>query len=371
MDGFDWKSFVIGILLTTIWDRVALRFLAKQWSEHIRRKRERELESGFDRLRGLFPEYEVSQAGFLNGIFPPGSISVELGNSFDPPEPVRTLRTKHEKSWTQSQHFNGINIGLQSFHSQRLSDEPGAERQGLGHHLYLRAHRYEFFDFLSSHNLLVSGSTEERAILGRISADCTQKNPSHAFPTPCSVGLSLLCESGQTLVLVRRSRNASAAGYWQAGKVFNAVGENMAERDFGELGSPANISTPWITAARGLSEECGLSLADCDNGGVQLHSFVWDRPLLDYKFFGWVQTPLPRHLVAARWERAPDRPHESEETEPIFEPITSRSACLELVRRIWTNREDWSPEAAYCTVWTLISLNRISVDDVADVFGKS
>jgi hypothetical protein len=131
------------------------------------------------------------------------------------------------------------------------------------------------------------------ALAGPVGPD----QPIPGFPTPCSVGLSVLCEDGTLLLLPRRTSASGPGGHWEGGKIFNAVGENTAPRDFAAANRRSHETTPDVVARRGLCEELGFSDEDTRTATVRLHSFAWASDLLDYKFFGCVETPLSRSEV--------------------------------------------------------------------------
>jgi hypothetical protein len=216
---------------------------------------------------------------------------------------------------------------------------------------------------LATHVLRLRGTDTEKAALDAIVGASTPDHPVAGFPTPCSVGLSVFCENGATLLLVRRSRSAGAGGYWEPGSVFNAVGENANLSDFTSSNRHANESSPSVIARRGLYQELGLSDTDISASDVRLHSFAWASDLLDFKFFGHVVTPLSYSEVQSRWREAPDR-SETTGAELIRWPVQSLAECRRVLTAIRDNPDRWSPEAIFSTVRSLVTLRRITINDV-------
>lgn len=110
----------------------------------------------------------------------------------------------------------------------------------------------------------------------------------------------------------------------------------------------------------------GFSDDDIRTAKVRLHSFAWASDLRDFKFFGFVETPLSRTEVQDRWRNSPDR---SETTGFELEawPVRSSSECRKLLTAIRDNPADWSPEAVFSTLRSLIALRRITADQISQV----
>jgi hypothetical protein len=100
-------------------------------------------------------------------------------------------------------------------------------------------------------------------------------------------------------------------------------------------------------------------------GELRLHSLAWASDVLDFKFFGVVESSLSRSEVRDRWRNAPDRA-EAKGFELIEWPITSREECLKLLNSIRDCNTDWSPEAIFCTVRSLLTLRRVSAEEFAE-----
>ena len=161
-----------------------------------------------------------------------------------------------------------------------------------------------------------------------------------------------------------RVRRDVAGGYWEAGNIFNPVGENAAPSDFAVGNLQAHESTPFEIARRGLYQEMGFFDEDLRASTLKLHSFAWASDLLDFKFFGFVNTPLSRSEVQDRWRNAPDR-SETSGLELSVWPVRSPDECAKLLSEMRDNPADWSPEAVFCSIRSLISLRRISADELS------
>ena len=116
--------------------------------------------------------------------------------------------------------------------------------------------------------------------------------------------------------------------------------------------------SPWKTGMRGLREEMGFEDNDCLGLNIHLHSFVWDRRILDYKFFGYVVSSLSRAELEQRcWVNAPDR-HENREL--FFVECRTRKQCADVVRAIASHKSEWSSEAILSTILSLLYFKDLS-----------
>jgi hypothetical protein len=259
-------------------------------------------------------------------------------------------------------------VGISSLSIVRTSDQRSDELEGRAHRVVISAHRYRWFDFLASHQLLVLGTEHEKALLGAIVGEPDLHRTIDGFPNPCSVGLSVLCEGGMVLALGRRSTMTGSGGTWQPGKVYNAVGENATAVDFSTAFDGSLQATPDQIARRGLYQEFGFRVEDIQTSQLRIHSLAWSAELMDHKFFGFVISPLSRAETEDRWRSAPDRA-ELRGVDLAFRSVVSVQDCRELLKEIRNNRTDWSPEAIFCTLRTLLSLGRVDPRDLARVFG--
>lgn len=273
-----------------------------------------------------------------------------------PPDIAQRTRVPHEAKWRALHLEDNTQVGLFAIDAWRKSDEPLKQ----SHELRLSAQTYKYFDFLATHRLLLSGTEAERAFLGQKAGAPDYLKPVQDFPTALSVGLSLFCEGGKCLVLTRRATLASNGGLWSANAIYNAVGEGInLEDQTTEHRGFARVS-PWKTALRGLTEEMGFEEADCAAVTVHLHSFVWDTRILDYKFFGYVVSPLSRTELEQRcWMHAPDR---QENHELLFLDCATRKQCADIIRTITRQQKDWASEATLCTMLSLLYAKDISWD---------
>jgi hypothetical protein len=90
---------------------------------------------------------------------------------------------------------------------------------------------------------------------------------------------------------------------------------------------------------------------------------VWDNRILDCKFFGYIITSLSREQVTFRYEKAPDRKEHWGE-EPEFLDTSSKGKCIEIIRDIMMDMDDWASEAVLCTIRALLHLGKISEKDL-------
>ena len=305
-----------------------------------------------------------------DGFFPPGSITLQLNGHFElDNEKLRKFRDDHTTQWRTEAFTDGEQVGISSISITRVSDRPEDEQHSRSHRMHLTMHTYHFFDHLATHLLRLAGSEVEKSILGAAAGGPRPCAPITGFPNPCSVGISLLCEDGAHLALTRRAIDPAAGGHWNAGKIYNCVGENFAPRDFAVALDGSLQSTPDVVAHRGLYEEMGLTLEDLAGCTINIHSFAWSSDILDHKFFGSAITPLSRPELQDRWRKAPDR-SETVGNELIFYPIHSHRECTRLLNTINANSIDWAPEAVFSTIRSLLTLRRISAGDLTKAFGR-
>jgi hypothetical protein len=248
-----------------------------------------------------------------------------------------------------------MQYGISEIDPHRVSDE--ITTQSNSHQLRIKGHTYNYFDFLATHRLFQTGTPEEQDFLTKKVGKPHYLEPVSSFPNPLSVGLSLFIENGDSLVLTRRTKLASSGGLWSGNTVFNAVGENITPRDtYGNDYQGSTRLSPWITAKRGLQEEIGIGFNPKDMSLV-LHSFVWDRRILDYKFFGYVVNAFSQADIRKAWINASDR-HESWEL--IFYQCSNEKQIAQLLYELISNKETWASECILCTVLSLLNLRKIT-----------
>lgn len=364
----EWLLLVLGALLGVTVDKIY--DWARRRSEDRRRTRHYEfVNKRREQVQSLHPNIQLLQAGWdPNGFYVPGSAIVRVRGRFETPPEIEELVESHRQQWIDGGAKNNPQIGIRSFRVDRVSDDPADDRAGTAHQLVFQGHEFEYFEFLASHRLLVEGNESERATITRLAADASATTPAAMLPTPISVGLTVLAEQGDILILSRRATTQSHAGSWAGGRVFNAVGEGAAPRDLASAGHDADATSPEVVAARGLYEELGFRTQDMVRTRIRLHSYAYDSSILDFKFFGVAETSLSFSEVHERWLLAPDR---SEASELIQVPIRSKGDCLALLAKIADEHQDWSAEALFSTIRTLLCLERVRVQDVIDCIAKS
>jgi len=339
------------------------------WTLMKRRRAKHELEvrwlAAFDRWQQfdrLAPGLELVQEGWEAGTFSERTILVTLEGSLTTPAVVQAICREHQAAWAADKQKDNKQIGVSAFEALRTADHVVE----AGHQLVLRAHEFSYYDFLASNRRLADGTAEERQALRLLFNEVSYSKPVAGFANPLSVGLTLLCENGTCMILTERSENKSGGGAWEGGKIFNAVGETCNARDVmtGEHAGKPLIS-PWNTAKRGLVEEMGFSVSDLEASRIVLHSFVFDKRILDYKIFGYVLSPLSRTEVIRRWERAPDR-HETKR--PFWMSVPDSDAMAVIVRFLHQNRDDLTSEAGLATIRTFLLLG--GLNDEAEYFQK-
>lgn len=370
----DWVSMLVGAgvgaVVSLIVDKFVWVGVQSRWQAARQKRRHERINALHLKFQDLHPALRLVQSGWdQNGCFPESSVVIRRAGEFEPCSLGNELRAAHQLAWSSAGLVDGQQYGIKSFQIRRVSDDAHAELTGTAHVLEVESHSYSYFDFQATHVLRLVGTDDERRRLDELVAGYGCDQPLRAFPTPLSVGLSLLCEGGETLVLTRRSTALGGAGYWAAGKRYNAVGENAAERDFTSLSGPVGLTTPHQVARRGLFEEMGFSDSDLAATPVFLHTFAWASDLLDYKFFGYAATSLSFAEVERRWQQAPDR-HETSGTALARFPFRSKEDCMKILADIRSSDGDWATEAAFCTIYTMIVLGRLRVDDVLSLLTR-
>ena len=368
----DWTSLVVGAVVGALIgvpvQSILYPLLAEKWSSRCRRRFHSQSNETWSALERLHSRIVLLQSGWNHdGAFPKGSIILQAtAPRFELSDRFLTFRNGHAEEWLERGSTDGEQLGVESISNLRLSDDPVEESAGSAHRLTLDLHTYRHFDFLATHVLRLQGAPNERKVLDEAATSANGDQPIAEFPTPCSVGLSVLCEEGMKLVLTRRSSNRGASGYWQPGALFNAVGENASDRDLAAGNRRVRTTTPEVIARRGLFEEMGLGDDDVSTCPVMIHSFAWASDLLDFKFFGCVDLPYSFREVQDRWRAAPDR-SESSGTELVVRSVRNPEECRALVAEMDRNLSDWAPEAVFCTLRTLVTLRRISGRAILDV----
>ncbi|GAA1026214.1 hypothetical protein GCM10009557_03140 [Virgisporangium ochraceum] len=309
----------------------------------------------------------VQEGWDQDGFFVPGTARMRLDGRFElKDEALIRIRAAHAPAWLAQNRTDDEQVGISSFMAVRVSDEPADELRGRAHVLELKTHTYRYFDYLATHDLLRDCAESDRAALAGVVGTPRADAPVDGFPNPCSVGISLICEDGDYLVLTTRSRHA-AGGRQLGDKIFNAVGENVAPSDFTPYLDGSHLATPDEVARRGLHQEVGFSGDDiqlCSKIGI--HSYAWSPVIYDHKFFGLAITPLSRGEVEYRMRTAKDYLAESAGVQ--FHPVRTREQCSQLLRLIKEHRDQWSPEATFSTIRSLLVLRRLRPSDLVEAF---
>jgi hypothetical protein len=321
------------------------------------RRRWKSINRGWRQIQSLFGRLELVQDGWRRGTFHEDDIAITLEGVYSLPEDIRIKVLEPSRaSWQQQGFKDGIQCGVKNIHIVRTTDE--AVRSEPAHEIVIAAHSYRYFEAKAT-NLEWFVSRPEPL---RTYAD-NARHDAHAamFPTPLSVGLSLFCEGGRFLVLTRRTATPGAGGHLSAGQFYNAVGENCAPIDSqGESHGQPRLSV-FRTAARGLLEEMGLELRQVEQGVPTLHSLAWDSGILDYKFFGYVSCALAQEEIKAMWRQAPDK---AENREIEFVDVHDTRAAVRLVTRMREAEDQWSDEARFGTIMSLVHVGRLSMKEL-------
>ncbi len=317
----------------------------------------------FDSFGEIFQNLKLQQAGWAqDGAFEPSTIRIELTeNNYILPDQIRiNILDRYEEEWGNTAS-DDKKIGVSSLMISRIIDNPEVEEKGLAQKIIITTHTYNYYSFLATHRRLAYKEPADMRILEPYLSKLVKFSPIHGFPNPLSVGLTLLCESGNILVLPIRTNKLESGGDWHGGKTFNAVGEQANISDFrNELGGK-KISDPYVIARRGLHEEMGFSQKDIDNCEIRIHSLAWASDICDHKFFGYAVTKLAENEVRNRWENSPDR-HENSELH--FFSVETRSMATVFWLKVLPVSESWAPEALFCTARTLALYGKLLPEDL-------
>lgn len=346
-------GFIIPEILKVIKEKIKLRKETLRWrkSEKIR-ERFHDLQSGI----------EVVQAGWKAGVFGEDQVVVTADSSkFKLNEEIyEGIYKNHLSEWTQHYLENNLQYGVNSIFIHRVSDENNI------HELRIKGQIYSYYDYLSTNKIFQSGSDDEKKLLKKYVDNPVYEHPVPHFPNPLSVGLSVFCENGDSLVLTRRSNIPASGGHHSPNTIYNAVGENSILSDsHGYTYEGDKKLSPWQTAKRGLQEEMGIAFDD-KTMKLVLHTFTWDRRILDYKFFGYVRTPLSRFDTENAWMAAQDK---SENLSIEFHPCSDKEQIKTLITQLISNKGDWSDECILCTIYSLLHLKQIPVKNMEEYLG--
>lgn len=255
---------------------------------------------------------------------------------------------------------NNPQYGINSIIIHRVKDENNI------HELRIKGQIYSFYDYLSTNRIFHLGSDDEKNLLKKFVDNPVNDHPVPYFPNPLSVGLSVFCENGDFLVLVRRSSIPASGGHHSPNTIYNAVGENMILSDsHGYTFEGDKKLSPWQTAKRGFQEEMGIAFEE-KTMTLVLHTFTWDRRILDYKFFGYVNTPLSRFDTENAWLAAPDK---NENLSIEFHPCSNKEQIKAFITQLILSKGDWSDECILCTIYSLFHLKQIPVKDMEEYLG--
>lgn len=359
----DWAGIFVGALvgMALPYSLSTLRRSAASWRT---RRRWKKLNLGLGRVDQLLGRLEVIQTGWVGGAFREEDMQITLEGVYQLPEEIRLkVLEPSEAAWRKEGFRDNIQCGVRSLHIGRTTDD--AAQTEPSHEILIAAHKYRYFECKAT-NFEWSSGGEHRELLSRYTVNARHDHHASEFPTPLSVGLSLFCEDGRSLVLTHRTAMPGAGGHISPGLYFNAVGENCVPIDTrGEFEGRTRFSI-FRTATRGLLEEMGIDLRQVTGAEPKLHSLTWDPDMLDYKFFGYVVCALAGEEVRALWRHAADK-SESRSVEIV--DVHDKAAAIRLVSKMSQDRDTWSDEARVCTIMSLVHVGRLSFDDLAAIAG--
>jgi hypothetical protein len=352
-------GIIVGYFIEKILDflltKVNVLFMNHDWQS---------AEKIWEKYKTISRGLEVIQTGWINNKFEEKEVIITIDGEFSLIQ--MKILDEHHDEWEKSGIKNNVQIGILDLDPHRISDDVGTKEPT--HELRIHGQTYKHFEFLSTHIILKSGPSEERKFLENLINKPHYLEPTPIFPNPLSVGLSLFCENGNCLVLTKRTKLTSSGGMLWGGSIYNAVGENATLSDAdGKFRGITKISI-WNTAKRGLEEEMGIEFLNSSKAEIVIHSLIWDKRILDYKFFGYLVNQMSRAEVYQSWMNASDR-HESWEL--IFNDVSSRDKCREIVESIVINNADWASECSLCTIRGLLNLRKISPKDLDKILSET
>ena len=312
-----------------------------------------------------FGSLVLVQAGWgEDGVFANEAVTLELGDDFKIKDPqLVKIEGDWKSQWLAEGYDDGLQVGIASLLINRVSDRPEDESSCRSHRILCRMHTYNYFSFLATHRLLLAGWEGERRILTEIAGPPNCRGSIREFPNPFSVGLSVFCEDGDYLALTRRTTSLAAGGHWHGGKIYNAVGENAAPRDFGPGHDGRVRSSPYRVGRRGLWEELGLPDVEIDASAIHMHSLAYAMDLRDHKMFGFMVTRLSRDELQDSWRHAPDR-SESAGTGIEYYSVRTEADTRRLLQETVAEADHWAPEAIFCTVRSVLVRRLLAPSDV-------
>jgi hypothetical protein len=198
----EWMGILVGAVIGIALDRVVGQLLDDRSRAWFSRRRYRLENAEWAKSELTSGSLQVTQTGWgADGCFPPASVIVRLVGNFEPTSLAEQLRHSHNDEWTAAGFKNGRQVGTKALLVGRESDEPEAAQDGTSHTIRIDAHEYDYFDFLATHRLRLTGTEAERSVLDQLVGDTSTPRLAPGFPTPLSVGLSVLPDGGNTLAL--------------------------------------------------------------------------------------------------------------------------------------------------------------------------
>jgi len=354
----EFLYIILGIFLDRPWQHVFDSFQSWQSNRHWTA-----VNNAYRDIGHLTGRLEIVQLGWSAGAFDETHVLIQLDGKYEIPDDVFTdiLHPAHEE-WMRQGFKDNLQCGVRDLQILRTTDNP--LQSGPVHEIRILAHTYSYFESKATHFEWLSGCSHD--LLAKYAANARHDAYAQKMPTPLSVGLSLFCEDGKTLILTSRTTSTGAGGHVAGGQYFNAVSENCAPIDaFGEVEGKMGLSI-FRTATRGLLEEMGLDLRQVVGSKPVLHTLCWDKEILDYKFSGYVICPLAAEEVRDYWHHAPDK---SENREFISQDVNNREATIRLIQHMQKYRENWSDEARTCTLMSLLHMKHLTVSDLIAAIG--
>ena len=348
-------TFIAGVCVGYIIEKL-LDIMTSKIQKIIKFIKWRKKENFLEKYRQLVHGLELIQYGWNNGTFNEDQVFVTKNNEFKLSDEIREkILLKNISYWNNNSLQNNPQIGVSFIDPHRTTDEISTTTD---HELVIHGQVYNYYDFLATNQKYSIATKEELWFFNSIIKTPQSLQPVPQFPNPLSVGLSVFCEDGNLLVLTRRTMLPSSGGLHSGNLIYNAIGENMISNDtYGYKHNGFERLSPWMTAKRGMSEEMGFNFNN-KKMSLLLHTIAWDKRILDYKFFGYVITPFSKIEVEDAWQKASDK---NENLELFFIDCTNQEKTHRFVKELLINKSQYASECTFCTITSLLLMNKLSV----------
>jgi hypothetical protein len=356
--------FIIGIIAGWALEKFFLDKAYHIFQDNQKRSHYKKINLLWNRYNELTPEYELILHGWLDSIFKFSDVIITVEGTFQLDDGIKKAINYEEKviDWSNKNLQNNQLVGISKIDPFRLTENLEDNK----HILHISAHRYNYFDFLSTGRIYFKGSLEEKERIKDF-IKFEEYLPQEKFPNPLSIGLTLLCENEKYIVFGKRSPLPSSGGDWKPLTWFNPVGENANVSDFdGNYHRQFPKLSIWNTAKRGLYEELGI-IDEISDEKVQIHSFVYDTQILDYKFFGFLNLDQSCQQIRQNWK---EKSIDKEFVDLQFVEISTMKQVHSLIESFILERNMWATECVFCSIRSLLFMKKLSLTSLLNIINE-